>query len=163
MSESSRVFVGVGSNLDSPLQQVLSGLEALSQLPQCRLLAASSLYRSVALGPANQPDYINAVALMETRLKPAELLEALQMIENGHGRVRQERWGPRTLDLDILLVDAQIIDLPVLQVPHPEIANRSFVLEPLYELWPEGQLPDGRLVSHLLKACEGPALERLAL
>lgn len=163
MSEKSRVFVGIGSNLDSPLQQVLSGLEALSQLPQGRLVAASSLYRSVAVGPGDQPDYINAVALLETHLPPLRLLEALQMIENGHGRVRHERWGPRTLDLDILLVDAQVIDLPTLQVPHPEIGNRKFVLEPLLELWPEGQLPDGRLVAHALKACDGPDVERLTL
>jgi 2-amino-4-hydroxy-6-hydroxymethyldihydropteridine diphosphokinase len=158
-----RAYVGLGSNLDSPLQQVLMGLEALAQLPQCRLVSASSLYRSAPVGPADQPDYVNAVALLETTLHPLDLLERLQRIEDAHGRVRQERWGPRTLDLDLLLVDNQVIDHPRLQVPHPEIPNRPFVLEPLYELWPEGQLPDGRLLSHLLKACQEPPPERLEL
>lgn len=163
MSELSRVFVGLGSNLNSPLQQVLLALEALAQLPQCRLIDASSLYRSAPVGPAGQPDYINAVALIETELSPRELLARLQAIEEAHGRVRKERWGARTLDLDILLIDNLTIDQPGLRVPHRELPNRSFVLEPLQELWPEGQLPDGRPFSHLLKACEGPPLERLTL
>lgn len=163
MSERTRVYIGLGSNLDSPLQQVLSGLEALAQLAQCRLIDVSSLYRSAPVGPSDQPDYINAVALLETTLTPLELLGRLQRIEDGHGRLRDKRWGPRTLDLDILLIEDQQIDHPRLQVPHPELSNRSFVLEPLHELWPEGQLPDGRLISHLVKACPDQALERLEL
>lgn len=160
----SRIFIALGSNLESPLQQVLMGLEALAQLPESRLISASSLYRSTpAGGPPGQPDYINAVAQIETGLPPLELLDRLQQIEDAHGRVRQERWGARTLDLDLLLIDDQEIDHPRLRIPHPEMASRPFVLEPLYELWPEGQLPDGRLLSHLCKACPQPAPERLAL
>lgn len=163
MSNLSRVFIGIGSNLDSPLQQVLMALETLAQLPHCRLVSSSSLYRSAPVGPQDQPDFINAVALLETTLTPQALLERLHFIEDAHGRVRKGRWGARTLDLDILLVDNEVIDQPGLRVPHPELVNRSFVLEPLYELWPEGQLPDGRLLSHLRKACPGPELERLEL
>lgn len=162
-SKYSRAYIGIGSNLDSPLQQVIMALESLAQLPHCRLVSASSLYRSDPVGPAGQPDYINAVALLETTLAPRDLLERLHFIEDAHGRVRKLRWGARTLDLDILLVDDQVIDQPGLKVPHPQMANRSFVLEPLLELWPEGQLPDGRLLSHLCKACPGPALERIEL
>lgn len=163
MSETVRVFVGLGSNLNSPLQQVILALEALAQLPQCRLLNASSLYRSAPVGPAGQPDYINAVALLETTLSPQQLLERLQLIENAQGRVRKERWGARTLDLDILLWGNLVIDQPGLHIPHRELANRSFVLEPLHELWPDGQLPDGRSFNHLLKACGDTPLERLTL
>lgn len=161
MSNYSRAFIGIGSNLDSPLQQVLMALESLAQLPHCRFITSSSLYRSAPVGPQDQPDFINAVALLETTLTPAELMERLHFIEDAHGRVRKGRWGARTLDLDLLLFDNRVIDQPGLRVPHPELPNRSFVLEPLYEIWPDGQLPDGRLLSHLCKACPGPAVEKL--
>lgn len=129
------VFVGLGSNLSDPVHQVRTALVALAQIPDSRLVEASSLYRSDPMGPQDQNDYINAVAQLSTNLTPIELLDQLQAIEQVHGRERKnERWGPRTLDLDLLLYSDQIIDIPRLQVPHYGLARRSFVLLPLKEI-----------------------------
>ncbi len=155
--EEIRVYVGLGSNLENPRQQVIDALEALKGLSGCRLLDRSSLYRTSPVGPQNQPDFINAVAALSTRLEPHVLLDALQMIEHRHRRVRDgERWGPRTLDLDLLLYGDRCIDTPRLKVPHPEMIRRAFVLVPLREiaeedLWIPGAgrlkdlMPDVRL------------------
>lgn len=158
-----QAWVGLGSNLEQPLQQVRSALDELAGIPDTRLLAASSLYRSAPLGPADQPSYINAVACLETQLTAAALLDALQTIETAHGRVRTgARWGPRTLDLDILLYGDQRIDTPRLRVPHPGLAERNFVLYPLAEIVPDLDIPGLGPLRELLARCPQSGLERLA-
>jgi 2-amino-4-hydroxy-6-hydroxymethyldihydropteridine diphosphokinase len=154
-------FVGVGSNLQSPVEQVRTALVELNALPQCRLLRASSLYRSAPMGPADQPDYINAVALLETTLTPHELLQQLQLIEQQHQRLRERHWGPRTLDLDLLLYGDEQITTPDLVVPHPGLCERNFVLIPLFEIAPELRLPDNRLLAELVAVSPRDGLERL--
>lgn len=130
-----RAYVGLGSNLDAPAEQLRSALQALDQVEATRLVAASALYTSDSLLPG-QPRYTNAVAALDTALAPLALLDALQAIENDQGRVRKERWGPRTLDLDILLFGDQVLDQPRLKVPHYHMHARPFVLYPLAELVP---------------------------
>ncbi|MFJ4155157.1 2-amino-4-hydroxy-6-hydroxymethyldihydropteridine diphosphokinase [Pseudomonas sp. NPDC089752] len=156
-----RAYIGLGSNLDAPAEQLSSALEALDQVAGTRLAAASALYTSDSLLPG-QPRYTNAVAALDTSLAPLALLDALQAIENDQGRVRKERWGPRTLDLDILLFGDQVIDVPRLQVPHYHMHARAFVLYPLAELVADDfQLADGRALAELLAACPFVGLERL--
>jgi 2-amino-4-hydroxy-6-hydroxymethyldihydropteridine diphosphokinase len=158
-----RVYIGLGSNLATPLEQLRSALAALAALPQTRLTAQSSFYASDPLGPADQPRYVNAVAALDTELSPLALLDALQAIELEQGRTRKaERWGPRTLDLDILLFGARQLNEPRLTVPHYHMHARAFVLYPLAEIAPELRLPDGRPLSELLAACPFVGLERLA-
>jgi len=156
-----RAYIGLGSNLDAPAEQLNSALQALDQVDGTRLAAASALYTSDSLLPG-QPRYTNAVAALDTQLEPLALLDALQAIENGQGRVRKERWGPRTLDLDILLFGDQVIDVPRLQVPHYHMHARPFVLYPLAELVADDfHLADGRALAQLLEACPFVGLERL--
>ena len=156
-----RAYIGLGSNLDAPSAQLRQAFTALAQLPRTQLVATSGLYSSDSLLPG-QPRYTNAVAALETELEPLALLDALQAIENGQGRVRKERWGPRTLDLDILLAGDQVLDEPRLKVPHYHMHARAFVLYPLAELVPPGfVLPDGRSLASLLAACPFVGLERL--
>ena len=135
---SHKAFIGLGSNLDDPVKQIQQAFMALESLPQTRLVKCSGLYQTPALLPADnlqpQPDYINAVAQLHTDLLPCDLLLDLQNIERKHQRKRTYNWGPRTLDLDLLLYDQQIIDLPQLTVPHRRIAERAFVLDPLCEI-----------------------------
>ena len=155
-----RAYIGLGSNLDQPTEQLRSALQALDQIDGTRLAAASALYTSDSLLPG-QPRYTNAVAALDTSLEPLALLDALQAIENDQGRVRKERWGPRTLDLDILLFGHQVIDVPRLQVPHYHMHARPFVLYPLAELVSHDfQLADGRTLAQLLQACPFVGLER---
>lgn len=157
-----RVYIGLGSNLAEPVTQLRGALSALGNLPQTRLAAVSSLYASDPLGPTDQPRYVNAVAALDTGLAPLQLLDALQAIELSQGRVRKdERWGPRTLDLDILLFGQRCIDEPRLQVPHYHMHARAFVLYPLAEIADDLQLPDGRPLRALLEACPFEGLERL--
>lgn len=129
-----KVWIGLGSNLDTPSQQVLDAFVELSKLPKTKLVQKSSLWRSKPLGPQNQPDFINAAAEILTQLKPLELLDELQAIEKMHQRKRERHWGPRTLDLDILLYDKQQLASERLTLPHPEMTKRAFVLLPLAEL-----------------------------
>jgi 2-amino-4-hydroxy-6-hydroxymethyldihydropteridine diphosphokinase len=136
-----RACIGLGSNLDDPVRQVGSALDELAGLPLSRLLRRSSLYRSPPMGPTDQPDYVNAAALIETALEPLELLDVLQAIEAAHGRRRELRWGPRTLDLDLLVYGDLRLDHPRLTLPHPGIAGRAFVLVPLAEIAPDLELP----------------------
>ncbi|MNR01301.1 2-amino-4-hydroxy-6-hydroxymethyldihydropteridine pyrophosphokinase [compost metagenome] len=158
-----RVFIGLGSNLAEPISQLRGALTALDELPQTHLAAVSSLYASDPLGPPDQPRYVNAVAALDTELAPLQLLDALQAIELVQGRVRKdERWGPRTLDLDILLFGQRQIDEPRLQVPHYHMHARAFVLYPLAEIAGDLRLPDGRPLQALLDACPFEGLERLA-
>jgi 2-amino-4-hydroxy-6-hydroxymethyldihydropteridine diphosphokinase len=157
-----RVYIGLGSNLATPLEQLRSALAALAALPHTRLIAQSSFYASDPLGPADQPRYVNAVAALDTELSPLALLDALQRIELEQGRTRKaERWGPRTLDLDILLFGERQLDEPRLTVPHYHMHARAFVLYPLAEIAPTLQLPDGRALKELLDTCPFVGLERL--
>ena len=135
-------YIGLGSNLGDPEMQLTSALAALNGIPDTDLVRCSSFYRSKPLGPADQPDFINAVALLDSGLTAIALLARLQSIENRQGRVRGGiQWGPRTLDLDMLLYGAEIIDEPGLIVPHPEMRHRNFVLIPLLELAPGIEIP----------------------
>ncbi len=163
MPSMERAYIGLGSNLGQPLQQLRQALQHLAGLPASRLVAVSSFYASDPLGPADQPRYLNAVAALDTRLTPLQLLDALQQIEQHQGRERKdERWGPRTLDLDILLFGTLQLDEPRLQVPHYQMQARAFVLYPLAEIAPASlQLPDGRRLDELLAACPFTGLERL--
>ncbi len=157
-----RIYIGMGSNLAAPDQQLRSAIAALALLPGTALVGVSDFYQSDSLLPG-QPRYTNAVAALDSSLAPLALLDALQAIENGQGRERLERWGPRTLDLDILLFGDRLIDEPRLTVPHYQMHLRAFVLYPLAELAPaELQLPDGRTLAELLKACPFVGLERLS-
>ncbi|MFZ3154266.1 2-amino-4-hydroxy-6-hydroxymethyldihydropteridine diphosphokinase [Pseudomonas sp.] len=157
-----RVYIGLGSNLAAPLEQLRSALAALAALPHTRLSAQSSFYASDPLGPADQPRYVNAVAALDTELSPLALLDALQTIELEQGRTRKaERWGPRTLDLDILLFGQRQLDEPRLTVPHYHMHARAFVLYPLAEIAPQLRLPDGRALGELLAACPFEGLERI--
>ncbi|MDP9529840.1 2-amino-4-hydroxy-6-hydroxymethyldihydropteridine diphosphokinase [Pseudomonas protegens] len=156
-----RVYIGMGSNLAAPEAQLRSAIEALAQLPASQLHGVSAFYQSDSLLPG-QPRYTNAVAALDSHLEPLALLDALQAIENQQGRERNERWGPRTLDLDILLFGDRLIDEPRLKVPHYHMHARPFVLYPLAELAPaELQLADGRTLKALLDACPFVGLERL--
>jgi len=156
-----RAYIGLGSNLQNPFEQLEKALIALSELPQTELVCVSSFYRSVPVGPPDQPDYLNAVAALDTGLSPLELLDALQAIEQAQGRVRGERWGARTLDLDILLFGRQIINSTRLFVPHPCMSQRAFVLYPLAEIAPNSALPNGQSLTDWLAACPFTGLERL--
>ena len=156
------VYVGLGSNLQDPVSQVRGGIADLARLPQCRLLASSSLYASAPLGPQDQADFVNAVAVLDTTLSPLDLLDALQAIETAHARVRERHWGPRTLDLDLLMFGAATFDLPRLQVPHPEMHKRVFVLEPLLELTPDLVIPGRGKASQWLSRCDDLGLRRLS-
>lgn len=158
-----RAWIGLGSNLEDPLAQVSTALQELRLLPDTTLAARSSLYRSDPVGPPGQPDYINAVAALDTRLEPEALLDALQAIEQMHQRVRKIHWGPRTLDLDLLLYGDQVISTPRLTVPHAYMTERNFVLWPLAELAPELILPDGRPLNTLLQHCPLGTLEKISL
>ncbi|WP_425468394.1 2-amino-4-hydroxy-6-hydroxymethyldihydropteridine diphosphokinase [Parahaliea aestuarii] len=154
-------YLGLGSNLDDPERQLQDALAALAKLPRSRLAAASPVYRSEPVGPDGQDDYLNAVVALITELQPLELLDALQAIENNQGRVRDERWGPRTIDLDILLFGEQRIDEPRLQVPHPAMAERNFVLVPLTDICdPRLVVPGGSDLATLADRCSGGRLER---
>ncbi|NLS12777.1 2-amino-4-hydroxy-6-hydroxymethyldihydropteridine diphosphokinase [Vibrio sp. SM6] len=145
------VYIAIGSNLEQPQAQANQAIEALAQLPDSQLVARSQLYSSTPMGPQNQPDYINAVVALDTTLTPFELLDRTQAIELEHGRVRKaERWGPRTLDLDILLYGNEVIDSERLIVPHYGMKVREFVLYPLAEIAPNLNLPDGSSLQQLL-------------
>lgn len=148
-------YIAVGSNLSDPVAQAKQAIEALKSVPKSRFIATSSLYSSTPMGPQDQPDYINAVVAIETTLTALELLDCTQAIEQEHGRVRkEERWGPRTLDLDIILYGNEVIDSKRLTVPHYGMKVREFVLYPLAEIAPDLQLPDGTELKQLLPTVE---------
>lgn len=143
------VYIALGSNLDTPSKQLNSALKAIENLPQTRFIAVSSFYQSKPLGPQDQPDYVNAVAKIETALPPLSLLDELQHIENEQGRVRLRRWGERTLDLDILLYGNEIIQNERLTIPHYDMQNREFVIVPLVEIAPDLIFPNGKKLAEL--------------
>ena len=146
-------YIGLGSNLDNPICHVKQALEDLKQLPQSQLLLASKLYLSKPVGPQDQDNFVNAVVLIITELEPLALLDELQTIEQQHQRVRERHWGPRTLDLDLLLFGDRSIQHPRLTVPHAQLSRRDFVVGPLLELCPELVLPSGTQLQELLQQC----------
>lgn len=156
-----RCFIGLGSNLENPQQQIITALEDIQALKQTELVQCSSLYSSPPMGPQDQPDYINAVLEINTELSPHLLLDNLQSIEQKHGRVRKRHWGERTLDLDILLYGEQVISDERLNVPHPGIAERSFVLYPLAEIAADLAIPNKGIVAELLQHCPAEGIEKL--
>jgi len=156
-----RAFIALGSNLNDPAAQVTHAFSELDALPGTRLIAHSSLYRSAPWGYSDQPDFINAVAEIETRLEPRRLLEMLLDIEHQRGRVREFLNAPRVLDLDLLLYNGLIHHEHGLTLPHPRMHERAFVLLPLTEISPECVIPGHGRASDHLTACAGQALERL--
>ena len=151
-----RACIGLGANLGQPTLALRHAADALAALPETRLLALSRFYRTPAWGRVDQPDFINAAALVHTRLAPEVLLESLLRIEREAGRERgpESRWGPRVLDLDLLLYGGQVIDRPGLQVPHPHLHERAFVLLPLAELAPGLAIPGHGRIADLLVAID---------
>lgn len=158
---STEVYIGLGSNLADPLCQLAQAVTALASLPGTALIAQSPFYRSRPVGPQDQPDFVNGAVKLGTSLPPLVLLDHLQRIENAHGRLRKRHWGPRTLDLDLLLYGDRPLQNERLTVPHPELANRDFVLQPLLDLDPELILPDGRALNVLRHQCPDNGLKRL--
>ncbi|WNL39339.1 2-amino-4-hydroxy-6-hydroxymethyldihydropteridine diphosphokinase [Halomonas sp. PAMB 3232] len=158
--QTARAYIGLGSNLDEPVRQVSLAMKELDELPLTSVKAASSLYSSRPVGPQDQPDFVNAVVELETTLSPLALLDQLQALEQRHRRRRLRHWGPRTLDLDLLLFDDARIEHPRLKVPHPHMRERAFVLVPLQELDPSlavfEQAPD-----HWLQRLDDPGLQRI--
>ncbi|MDG9667178.1 2-amino-4-hydroxy-6-hydroxymethyldihydropteridine diphosphokinase [Hahella sp. CR1] len=155
-------YVGLGSNLSQPEQQLRQALSALEDISGVQLLQASSLYRSAPLGAPDQPWYVNAVAQLETSLEPLDLLRELQTIENNQGRVRQgERWTPRTLDLDLLLFGDETLNSEVLTVPHYAMHERNFVIFPLAEIAPNCVIPGIGSISALLATLPQEGIERI--
>ena len=136
-----RAAIALGSNLDHPEAHVTRGFDDIAALPETKLVARSSLYRTKPAGYADQPDFVNACALVETSLVPRALLDGLLAIERAHGRKRGIPNGPRTLDLDIVLYGDRVIDEPDLTIPHPRAREREFVLKPLREVWPDAVCP----------------------
>lgn len=155
--------IGLGANLGDACGTVRAAMQALAQLPRTRFQAGSSLYRTPAWGNEAQPPFINAAVTLATALAPLELLDQLLAIERRFGRVRLagERWGPRTLDLDLLLYADQVVDLPRLTVPHPYLHQRAFALLPLAEVAPAAMVPGHGAVRALLDGVETCAIERL--
>lgn len=150
-------YIAIGSNLASPLTQVNAAIRALGAIPHSQVVAVSTFYRTPPLGPQDQPDYLNAAVALETALSPEALLDNTQRIELEQGRVRKaERWGPRTLDLDIMLFGDAVLNTPRLTVPHYDMKNRGFMLWPLYEIAPDIHLPDGISLRQILSALAAP-------
>ena len=146
-------YIAIGSNLASPLEQVNAAVQALGEIPQSRIVAVSSFYRTPPLGPQDQPDYLNAAVVLETALDAETLLDNTQRIELQQGRVRKaERWGPRTLDLDIMLFGLKVINTERLTVPHYDMKNRAFMLWPLSEVAPDLTFPDGTSLNAVLQS-----------
>ena len=155
-------YIGLGSNLGDPARQVRDALHEVGNLPESGIVARSPLYRSAPMGPVDQPDYVNAVAALRTALTPLELLEALRSIEDAHGRDRAvPRWGPRTLDLDILLYGDLVLEDRQLVIPHPGLTSRNFVVYPLLRVAPGLVLPDGRPLEEIAAGLTTEGLEEL--
>ena len=154
-------YVALGSNLDDPVQQLERAFDSLADLPDTSLVARSSLYRSAPFGPVVQPDFVNAVVKLQTSLGARALLEHLQAIERSQGRKREVPWGPRVLDLDLLVYGAEVIDEPRLTVPHPGIVERNFVLLPLKEIAPELVIPGTGRVADIPVDEDEPKISRI--
>ena len=155
-------YIGIGSNLNSPIKQVKKAIVNLVILPEITILNSSSFYQSRPVGPQDQPDYINAVVALETRLSPEALLKALQSLEESQGRKRSGiRWGARTIDLDILLYGKDIIQTKALSIPHPQLKVREFIIYPLCEIAPNLILPTGDSVLSLKELCSAKGIKKL--
>ena len=154
-------YIALGANLGQPEEQVRAAFEELAMLPSTRLLAVSSLYRSAPVGYVEQPDFVNAVAAIETALAPRALLDALLDIERRYGRVRDFPNAPRTLDLDIALYGEREIDEPGLRIPHPRLAERAFVVVPLAEIAADARVPGHGRVGDLARAADRATLTRI--
>jgi 2-amino-4-hydroxy-6-hydroxymethyldihydropteridine diphosphokinase len=154
-------FIGLGSNQGDPLRHVTAAVAEMQELG-VEPVRVSPMYGSKAIGPGEQPDYVNAVARIDTELPPDELLSALHRIERKHKRVRKQRWGARTLDLDLLVYGDVVVDQPGLQIPHPRLAERPFVLYPLFDLDPGLHIPGRGAVRALLQACPKAGIWPLA-
>ena len=154
-------YVALGSNLEKPQRQLQAGFDALTRLPGTRLMAQSSLYCSAAVGYTDQPDFVNAVAAVQTALAPRALLDALLAIERAHGRVREFANAPRTLDLDIALYGERVIHEPGLSIPHPRMHQRAFVMVPLAEIAPDVMVPGLGRVRDLLSGVDAGSVRLL--
>jgi len=157
------VFIGLGSNLNNPVQQLIQACEEIAAVETISLRKVSSLYRNPPLGPPNQPDYVNAVVEIATSLSPEGLFDKLQVIEKMHGRVRSGvRWSARPLDLDILLYGEKVIRSEELTIPHLGLYERAFVLYPLMEIAPDLEVPGHGLLRDLVSNVDGSGLEKIA-
>jgi len=157
-----KVYIGIGSNLNDPKRQVEAAIASLSKIPNSDMGCISSLYHTTPLGVKDQPGFINAVAQMDTILEPHLLLSHLQKIEREQGRMRDgTHWGPRIIDLDILLYGNECVSTDDLKIPHPELTNREFVLYPLAEIAPDLALPDGIEIAALRASCPPRGIERI--
>lgn len=154
-------FIGLGSNLENPAAQLARAVAELASMPGTVLVAQSPFYASRPVGPQDQPDFVNGAVWLSTELAPHTLLDHLQKIEQLHDRERLRHWGPRTLDLDLLIFGAQTLDDERLTVPHPELPNRDFVLQPLLDLNPDITLPNGSPVAQLRQRCPDNHLRKL--
>ena len=154
-------FIGLGSNLEAPAAQLARAVSELAALPDTSLVAQSAFYASRPVGPQDQPDFVNGAVWLKTSLEPHQLLDQLLSIEQAHGRERRRRWGPRTLDLDLLLFGDRALDDERLTVPHRELPNRDFALQPLLDLNPGLTLPDGTPVATLRRQCPDNRLRKL--
>ena len=161
-SVSTIAYIGLGSNLEQPVAQITLARIAIASITGVQELAFSSLYHSLPMGPQDQPDYVNAVMGVKTDLLPMALLRSLQAIENDQGRLRiGERWGARTLDLDVLIYGEQEIDVPDLTIPHKGLEERSFVLYPLFEIAPQIIVPGKGSITDLIAKCPLSGLRRM--
>jgi 2-amino-4-hydroxy-6-hydroxymethyldihydropteridine diphosphokinase len=154
-------YVGLGANIGDPARQIKLAIEELKKLPETNLVLTSGMYRSAPLGYADQPDFLNAVACLDTRLSAAQLLEHLQEIERKQGRERPFANAPRTLDLDLLLYGDRTLNTPGLTLPHPRMHERAFVLKPLAEIAPKAIIPGRGKASELLAGCRDQHAERI--
>jgi 2-amino-4-hydroxy-6-hydroxymethyldihydropteridine diphosphokinase len=154
-------FIGLGSNLATPSAQVLQAMQLIDQLPDTRVVARSSLYRSAPVGYLDQPDFVNAVVQVETQLAPLVLLQALLALEQENGRTREFQNAPRTLDLDVLLYDDLQHHEHGLTLPHPQMHRRAFVLQPLLEIAPDCVIPGVGAAAVAIEQCKDQQLERL--
>lgn len=162
ISDFARAFIGLGSNEADPVGQLQQAILGLGELPESRVVARSSLYRSAPVGFLDQPDFVNAVVELETRLPPKTLLDALLDCEHRQGRVRRFQNAPRTLDLDLLMYGDVVCDIPGLTLPHPRMTERAFVLVPLVEICPECVIPGHGPATGALAACGGQDIKRIA-
>ncbi|WP_373001934.1 2-amino-4-hydroxy-6-hydroxymethyldihydropteridine diphosphokinase [Marinobacter sp.] len=154
-------FIGLGSNLKDPAAQLARAVSGLAALPDTVLIAQSAFYASRPVGPQDQPDFVNGAVWLRTSLPAHQLLDQLQAIEQAHGRERLRHWGPRTLDLDILLYGDQILDDERLTIPHRELRTRDFALQPLLDLKADLTLPDGTPIAELRSQCPDNGLRKL--
>lgn len=158
-----KAWIGLGSNLENPRKQIMDAFVELAELPTTQLIKKSSLWQSKPFGPQDQPDFINAVAEINTLLTPLELLAELQNLEKLHDRKRERHWGPRTLDLDLLLYEQEQLATAKLTLPHPGIKERAFVLCPLAELDKNLFIPELGKVKQLIQQLDQAALSEVLL